>query len=213
MALDAGLDAQTRIRGKSLVNWLTEMYSRGENFAKCLRLLVDRGAVLNDPVVAPVLMNDPDSLKAAIQADPALLQHRTTMISAFTALFHTVNSSGNHAAPIMELLLQAGARTDVVVRGSTWGKGFEWETTVFDVTPISYAQLGLLPQMHRREVDIYNNIRLTSLFSLSGHLVLHPEGNHRPCNISYNFAYTAPAQTHDLPVCAENRSENSRNWY
>ncbi len=25
---------------------------------------------------------------------------------------------------------------------------------------MSYAQLGLLPQMHRREVDIYNNIRL-----------------------------------------------------
>ena len=35
-----------------------------------------------------------------------------------------------------------------------------WETTCFDVTPISYAQLGLLPQMHRREADVYANVEL-----------------------------------------------------
>ena len=41
-----------------------------------------------------------------------------------------------------------------------WGKGFEWETTLFDITPIAYAQFGLLPQVHRRERDIYDNIKL-----------------------------------------------------
>ncbi|MBK9243234.1 MAG: hypothetical protein IPL75_23885 [Acidobacteria bacterium] len=40
------------------------------------------------------------------------------------------------------------------------GKGFEWETTLFDVTPVSGAQFGLLPQVHRRDTDIYDNIRL-----------------------------------------------------
>ena len=44
--------------------------------------------------------------------------------------------------------------------GITWGRGFEWETTLFDVTPISYAQFGLLPQMHRIEQDIYDNIKI-----------------------------------------------------
>ena len=34
----------------------------------------------------------------------------------------------------------------------------EWETVCFDVTPISYAQMGLLPQVHRQEGDIYANI-------------------------------------------------------
>ena len=29
----------------------------------------------------------------------------------------------------------------------------------FDVTPISYAQMGLLSQVHRTEDDIYSNIR------------------------------------------------------
>ena len=59
----------------------------------------------------------------------------------------------------MRLLLDAGARTDIRLHGITWGKGFEWETTCFDVTPVSYAQLGLLPQMHRSEHDVYANIR------------------------------------------------------
>jgi len=204
-ALDAGLNAWAEVRGKSLVNWLTEMYSRGDDFPSCLRLLLDRGAVLDDPVVAPVLLNDADGLAAAIRANPALLSHRVTMVSAFTPLvgasllhvaaeygnvdaarvliemgadvdaiasldayglngqtplFHTVNSSHNRSAPIMKMLLKAGARPDVALRGITWGKGFEWETTIFDVTPISYAQFGLLPQVHRREGDIYDNIRL-----------------------------------------------------
>ena len=57
------------------------------------------------------------------------------------------------------MLLDAGAKSDIAVRGIIWGKGFEWETTFFDVTPISYAQCGLLPQVHRAEADIYDNIK------------------------------------------------------
>lgn len=204
-ALDAGLDPRSTIRGKPLVGWLTEMYSRSDDFPACLRLLLDRGAVLDDPVVAPVLLDDADELAAMLRADPSLLDHRTTLVSAFTPLvgasllhvaaeygntraarvliemeadvnakaavddyglnghtpiFHTVNSSHNRAAPVLKMLLDAGAASDRAVRGITWGKGFEWETTLFDVTPISYAQFGLLPQVHRAELDIYDNVRL-----------------------------------------------------
>jgi hypothetical protein len=203
-ALDAGVDVRAPIKGKSPVNWLTEMYSRGDDFPQCLQLLLDRGAVLDDPVVAPVLLNDAEGVASAIRARPSLLDHRTTMISAFTPLvgasllhaaaeygnasvarvlielgadvsatasvdehglnghtpiFHTVNSSHNRSAPILQMLLDAGAKSDIAVRGITWGKGFEWETTLFDVTPISYAQFGLLPQVHRAEGDIYDNIK------------------------------------------------------
>jgi hypothetical protein len=59
----------------------------------------------------------------------------------------------------MQLLLDAGARTDIHLAGFQWGKGFDWETIFFDVTPISYAQIGLMPQVHRCEADIYNNIQ------------------------------------------------------
>jgi ankyrin repeat protein len=203
--LDAGLDPRAPVRGKSPINYLTEMYSRSDKFSECLRLLLERGAVLDDPVIAPVLLNDADAVTAAIRANPSFIEHRTTMVSAFTPLvgasllhvaaeygnadvarvlvemgadvnaaaaideyglnghtplFHTVNSSGNRSASILRLLLDAGAKSDIHLRGITWGKGFEWETTLFDVTPISYAQFGLLPQVHRVERDIYDNIRL-----------------------------------------------------
>ena len=65
-----------------------------------------------------------------------------------------MNSAHNRSVPILQLLLEAGADPEIRLRGITWGKGFEWETTCFDVTPISYAQFGLLPQMHRKEQDI-----------------------------------------------------------
>ena len=204
-ALDAGADPCSPIRGKLPVNWLLEEYTRSDRLANCLRLLFERGAVLDDPAVAPVLLNDTDTITAGVRATPSLLEHRTTLTSAFTslvgvsllhvaaeygnldaaralveagadvnataavdehglnghtALFHTVNSIGNRSEPIMRLLLAAGAKPDLRLAGITWGKGYQWETTFFDVTPVSYAQMGLLPQVHRSERDIYANIRL-----------------------------------------------------
>lgn len=204
-ALDAGVDPRTPLQDKAPIAWLTEMYSRSDRFPDCLRLLLDRGAVLDDPRVLPVLLDDAPALRAALEADPSVIAHRTSMVSAFTPLigasllhvaaeyghsraarvliecgadvnarasldeyglgghtplFHTVNSIHNHSAPVLRLLLEAGASADQRLAGITWGKGFEWETTFFDVTPLSYAQIGLLPQVHRCERDIYDNIRL-----------------------------------------------------
>jgi len=212
--LDGGLDPRARVRGKTPVTWLTEMYTRSARFPACLRLLLDGGAELDDPVVAPVLLDDGEALRAAIQRDASVLQHRTAMVSAFTPLvgasllhvaaefghlgvarvllkhgvdvdaraaldedgfngqtplFHTVNSHGNRSQRVLRLLLDAGASTDLRLAGITWGRSFDWETTCFDVTPVSYAQLGLLPQMHRREQDIYENIAL--MLTASGRTV------------------------------------------
>jgi ankyrin repeat protein len=203
--LEAGFDVRRPVRGKTPVNSLIEMYTRSDRFPDCLRVLLEHGAELDDPLIAPVLLDDAASLSAALQGNPLLLEHRTSMASAFTPLvgvsllhvaaeyghlqaarallaagaevdaraavddsgmnghtplFHTVNSSGNRSEPLMRLLLDAGARTDILLAGMTWGKGFDWETTCFDVTPISYAQLGLLPQMHRSERDVYANVRV-----------------------------------------------------
>jgi ankyrin repeat protein len=202
--LDAGLDPRVPIEGKTPINRLTEAYLRSDRFPDCLRLLLERGAVLDDPALLPALLNDADALASAIDADPSLLTHRTTMISSFTPLlgatllhvaaeyghlnvarvlvekgadvnataavdeyglnghtplFHTVNSHANRSEPILRLLLEAGAKADVRLHGLVWGKGYDWETTFFDVTPISYCQIGLFPQVHRREQDIYANIR------------------------------------------------------
>ncbi len=203
--LDDGLDIIKPIGGKPPVTLLTEMYTRSDRFVGCLRLMLDRGAVLDDPVVGPVLLNDSDALAAAVRADPTMLSYRVSMVSTFTPLigasllhvaaeyghlaaartlielgaevdaraavdgyglnghtplFHTVNSNANRSAPVMQLLLDAGARPDIFLPGITWGKGFEWETTCHDVTPIAYAQLGLLRQMQRTEADTYANVEV-----------------------------------------------------
>lgn len=202
-ALAAGVDPRTPIDGKPPVVHLTEMYTRSPRFAACLRVLLERGAALDDLRLVPVLLDDGTALANALRAEPALLGHRTTMTSAFTpldgatllhvaaefqchqalatllaagadvdaraaidahglggqtALFHTVNSNQDRAAPGRRLLLAAGARVDARLAGLCWGRSFEWETTCFDLTPISYAQLGLLPQVHRDERHVHATI-------------------------------------------------------
>lgn len=83
-----------------------------------------------------------------------------------TALFHTVNANANRSVGVMRLLLAAGARPGHRVAALTWGEGFDWETTFFDLTPISYAQLGCLPQMHRNEREVAENV--TTLLRAAG---------------------------------------------
>jgi hypothetical protein len=81
-------------------------------------------------------------------------------MNGHTPIFHTVNSNANRSLPVMKLLLEAGASPSVRVRGVVWGKGYPWETIFFDVTPISFAQMGLMPQVHRSEQEIYANIKI-----------------------------------------------------
>jgi hypothetical protein len=113
--LDAGLDAAAPVRGKSPVNWLTEMYTRSDRFAECLRLLLRYGAVLDDALAKPVLLNDSTGLKAAIREDPGLVGHRTNMVSAFTplegaTLLHVAAEYGH--LEVTRVLVESGADVD-----------------------------------------------------------------------------------------------------
>ena len=86
-----------------------------------------------------------------------------------TPIFHTVCQHRNHGQPMLRMLLKHGAKADVRLAGITWGKGFDWETTIFDATPVSYAQAGLLRQFQRNERDVYENIKL--LAQASGRVI------------------------------------------
>ena len=54
----------------------------------------------------------------------------------------------------MEILVDAGADLSIRVKALLWGESMSWETALYDVTQISYAQCGLYRQFHRREEDI-----------------------------------------------------------
>jgi hypothetical protein len=79
-------------------------------------------------------------------------------IGGQTAIYHAVNSIFNYCRPMMELLVEAGADLDLRVGALLWGESMTWETVVYDVTPISYAQCGLYRQFHRQEEHVYSNI-------------------------------------------------------
>ncbi|HMG90655.1 MAG TPA: hypothetical protein VK589_11370, partial [Chryseolinea sp.] len=68
-----------------------------------------------------------------------------------TPIFHTVNQNTDRSAAMMNYLLSRSADLKITVAGLIWGKGYQWETLIPAVNPISYAMMGLLPQMHRDE--------------------------------------------------------------
>lgn len=71
-----------------------------------------------------------------------------------TPIFHTVNQNSNQSAGMLDYLLSVFAEIKITVPGLIWGKGYEWETLIPAVNPISYAMMGLLPQMHRNELAV-----------------------------------------------------------
>jgi hypothetical protein len=75
-------------------------------------------------------------------------------------IFHTVNQHANTCADTMQLLISKGADLSVTVKGLIWGKGYQWETFIPLVNPVSYAMMGLLPQFQRTEVQIYETISI-----------------------------------------------------
>lgn len=124
------LGAFTCCRGVSALHICAEF-----NSVRCARVLLESGA---------------DANARADQDSDGLGGH--------TPIFHAVNSIFNYCRPTMEILADAGADLNVRVKALVWGESMTWETVVYDVTPISYAQCGLYRQFHRREEHVYANI-------------------------------------------------------
>jgi hypothetical protein len=124
------LTAYTPCRGVGALHVCAEF-----NAVRCARTLIAAGADVN--------------ARARSDADG---------LGGQTPIFHTVNSLFNYSSPMMRLLAEAGADLDLRLKGLLWGSGFAWETAVYDVTPMSYAQCGLYAQFHRDEAHVYDNI-------------------------------------------------------
>jgi Ankyrin repeat len=77
-----------------------------------------------------------------------------------TPIFHTVNQNSNQSLEMMNFLLSKSADLKLTVPGLIWGYGYEWETLIPSVNPVSYAMMGLLPQMHRNETTISNVVAM-----------------------------------------------------
>ena len=130
--IESGLNVSGPVRGRPATTWLTEMYTRSDRFADCLQVLLDSGATLEDPLLEPLLLNDGTALTASLQANPALMDHRTTMGCAFTplanaTLLHVAAEFGHVAA--VRALIEAGA--DVNAVAGTDAAGMNGHTPIF----------------------------------------------------------------------------------
>jgi hypothetical protein len=122
----------TPLTGGTLLHYCAEF-----NSAACAEILIQHSADVN--------------------AKTAIDEHG---FGGHTPIFHTVNQNGNNSFDMLNLLLKNGADLEYTVKGLIWGKGYEWETFIPSVNPISYAMMGLLPQMHRKEVTITEVVSL-----------------------------------------------------
>lgn len=77
-----------------------------------------------------------------------------------TPVFHTVNQIHNNSVDMLHLLLSRNASLSFTVAGFIWGRVYDWETFIPSVNPVSYAMMGLLPQMHRNEKVIAQTVSL-----------------------------------------------------
>lgn len=200
-----GIDPNVLYNGEPLIYELTSEYTRSPRFKACVQAFVDAGLNMDDRALLSVLLDDAEVLNTVLTNDPAAVQKKYTLRSAYTPLydvsllhicaefnhvacakilakhgadinaeagkdqhgfggqtpiFHTVNQNGNQSAAMLHWLLEQHAELRITLAGLIWGKGYPWETLIAAVNPINYAQLGLLPQMHRDEKTVYATVSL-----------------------------------------------------
>jgi ankyrin repeat protein len=107
------------------------------NHLACARILVKNGADIN--------------AKAGLDENG---------FGGHTPIFHTVNQDANKNIDVMKYLISQKADLSLTVKGLIWGKGYDWETFIPAVNPISYAMMGLLRQFQRTEKQIYEVVSL-----------------------------------------------------
>ena len=79
---------------------------------------------------------------------------------AHSPVFHAVNQHDNHNIECLKFLLDKKADLSITVKGLIWGEGYDWETFIPSVNPISYSMMGLLRQFQRKEEKIYEVVSL-----------------------------------------------------
>ena len=107
------------------------------NHLACAEILIKHGADINS--------------KAGLDANG---------FGGHTPIFHTVNQDANKCIDVLNFLISKKADLALTVKGLVWGKGYEWETFIPSVNPISYALMGLLRQFQRTEKQIYEVVSL-----------------------------------------------------
>jgi ankyrin repeat protein len=131
-ALNAGASPIEPIRGKKPIDCLIEMYTRSPRFGECLRVMLDAGALIDDPLLEPVLLDDGASLRRILKTRGQSLERKLYLECAYTSLkgvsaLHVC--AEYNSVRCAEALLEAGI--DVNVRAEMDGEGIGGQTPLF----------------------------------------------------------------------------------
>jgi hypothetical protein len=77
-----------------------------------------------------------------------------------TPIFHTVNQDAHKSIDVLQYLTEQKADLSLTVKGLIGGKGYDWETFIPAVNPISYAMMRLLRQFQRSEQHVYEVVAI-----------------------------------------------------
>ena len=108
------------------------MYLRSRRFAECVRVMLDAGATLDDPLLEAILLDDDARLRQLLQQEPQSRGKDFHLECAYTSLhgvlpLHVCAEYGS--VQCARALLDAGA--DVNARAEFDGEGLGGQTAVF----------------------------------------------------------------------------------
>ncbi len=83
--MTAGVSPTEPIHGKRPIDALIEMYLRSPRFAECLQIMLDAGAILGDPLLQAILLDDDGGLRGLLSASRENLKRKLNPLCAFTS--------------------------------------------------------------------------------------------------------------------------------
>ena len=139
-ALAAGASPTALIKGKTPVASFIEGYLRSPRFADCLRVLIEAGATLDDPLLEALLLDDEAELARILHGDGQVgIEKKLRVPSAFTSCdgvtpLHVCAEF--NSARCARTLIAAGA--DVNAPAELDADGFGAQTPIFHTVNSNY---------------------------------------------------------------------------
>ncbi len=146
--LASGTSPVALIDGKRPVDILIEMYTRSPQFAACLRVLLNAGATIDDPLLEAVLLDDDAALRGIVAASPDALTRKLRPVCAYTccdgvsALHLCAEFNSVRCA---RFLIEAGA--DVNARADFDADGLGGQTPLFHAVNSNHNHCRLVMEL------------------------------------------------------------------
>lgn len=138
-AIAAGVSPVVPIKGRKPIDHLVEAYLRSCRFADCVRVMLNAGAVIHDPLLEAVLLDDSSRLRRLITESPQRLHQKLDLLVAFTSCrgvtaLHVCSEF--NSVDCARVLLEHGADVNAVADHNSQGVGGH--------TPIFHAVNSIL---------------------------------------------------------------------